>query len=263
MNRDEAFEQLYRRYYRRVMRYLVDAFRLSRDDADDVAQDAFLRVFAVADQYRGESEWSFVKTVATRVVLNRVRASHTLKRGSSSLHRPVTDADLPSNAPDEPAPQEKLFAAGEAAAQLYKAIEHLSPASRAVLLLQLSEFDVAEIAHSLGVDEATVKTRLQTARKQLRDMLRETELSHPLEVSSLREEVVPHYARQKLIATSALPDAASTEQALSLLIEQTDALITQHQYLQRQFDEYAVMLTRHLDIIAVAEVTRAWPEAQP
>jgi len=262
MNRDEVFEHLYRHYYRRVMRYLVEVFRLSRDDADDVAQDVFLRVFAVGDQYRGESEWSFLQTVATRVVLNRVRASHTLKRGSYAPHRPVTEADLPSNTSDEPAPQEKLFAAGEAAARLYEAMEHLSPPSRAVLLLQLSEFDTKEIAHSLGVDETTVKMRLHDARKRLRDVLSQTELLRPLELSSLREEVVSHYARQKLIATSALPDAVSTEQALTALIERTDALIAQHEYLQRQFDEYAVMLTRHLDIIAVAEVTRSRLGAQ-
>ncbi|HYI11001.1 MAG TPA: sigma factor [Thermoanaerobaculia bacterium] len=74
MDRDAVFEGLYRRFYARLIGYLSHSFRLSRDEAADVAQDAFLRVFESLDQYRGEAKWAFVQSVAKSVALNKIRA---------------------------------------------------------------------------------------------------------------------------------------------------------------------------------------------
>ena len=54
-HQDERFSDLYDRYYRRVVAFLV-RFGVAPDDASDLAQDVFVRVYEHMDDYRGDAQ---------------------------------------------------------------------------------------------------------------------------------------------------------------------------------------------------------------
>ena len=246
MNQDERFEILYRRYYARVVRYLVANFRFDQEAAADITQDVFLRVLAVPERHWSNGEWRFIETVTRNLVLNRWRDANAKKRGGGISVRPIKSADQVTNTPDKPSPQEQAFAVGEMAVQLYAAIDKLPPEHRAVLFLQLSDFTFVEIAQALGIALPIVKARLWDARARLRELLGGEEMGPELIASVADSAVVPFFARQKLSASSFVPETASSEEAIQELLERTEALAAQQQHLSRQLDEYEVMLTRHL-----------------
>ncbi|HXH40550.1 MAG TPA: RNA polymerase sigma factor [Thermoanaerobaculia bacterium] len=250
MNQDDRFEMLYRRYYTHVVRYLVDDQGVTRGAAHDVAQDVFLRVYALADEYSHDQEWEFIKTIASRVAMNRVRDERV--RGNLSIEREPVPSDRVTNTPDEPAQQETAFASGEVLTRLYAAINKLSNAHRSTLLLWLSEFTFAEIARTLQISEVTVKSRLHAGRQQLRKLLTEQTFSPQLLASADQPELVPAYAQQKLTQSSTLDSTLPLHEAASQLVERVEALAAQQQHLSRQIDEYEEMLRRHLAIVSVA-----------
>lgn len=254
MDQDDRFEALYRRYYPRVVEYLVAVQGITREEARDVAQDAFLRMLAIADQYSLDQEWTFVRTIAARVAMNRVRDKRAQSRGV--VEREVTPADRISNLPGESAPQEKAFATAEATARLYAAISALPASHRTTLLLWLSDLTFEEIAQALRLSLSAVKSRLHAARRELRGLLSGDVPSSHLAASAERSDLVPAYARQKLVEASALASAIPVDQAVSQLTERVDALVVQQQQLSRQIDEYDEMLRRHLATVTTVEAAQ-------
>jgi len=254
MNQDDRFEALYRRYYPRVVEYLTTVQGITREEAHDVAQDAFLRMLAIADEYPPGQEWTFVRTIAARVAMNRVRYWNAQSRGF--VEREVTPADRITNVPGEFAPQETAFATAEATARLYAAINELSASHRTTLLLWLSDLTFEEIAQALRLSLSAVKSRLNAARRELRGLFSgETPSSH-LAASAERSGLVPAYARQKFVEASALASAIPVDQAVSQLTERVDALVVQQQQLSRQIDEYDELLRRHLATVTTVEAAQ-------
>src|SRR6266849_3615435 len=91
MSKDEEFKSLYQRYYWRVVRFYERTFRQTQEDAQDLAQEAFLRFYEAIDEYRGDAEWAFFETIARRVAYNRIRSLHTAKRSGNTV--PIDDAN--------------------------------------------------------------------------------------------------------------------------------------------------------------------------
>jgi RNA polymerase sigma factor (sigma-70 family) len=251
MNQDERFEGLYRQYYSRVLHFLIKNFRFARDDASDIAQDIFLRVFAVADQYPEDREWHFIETIARNVVMNRLRDLHTTRRTDISTWL-IELTDSVTNAPNEPPPQEKAVAAAELSTQLYEAINALPAELRTALFLQLSEFTFVEIAQALRVTLPAVKARLNAARRRLRELLPRDQIARDLVASADYTNVVPLFARQKLSTASSVSSTASLEDATRGLLDKAEALAAQQQHLSRQMDEYERMLARYQGTITNA-----------
>src|SRR4030095_9386988 len=98
----------------------------------------FLRIYRSLDQYRGEAEWSFVKTTATRVVLGRLRSQRTFKRSGSVTAIDAEVANLSTVAPGGAGSQEEDLEASEMRVRLHAAINELRPTLRAVLLLWMN-----------------------------------------------------------------------------------------------------------------------------
>src|SRR4029079_10437444 len=133
MDRD-AFESVYQRFYPRVVAYLSRSFHLSYDDASDLAQDVFIRVYDSVDRYQGESSWTYLAQVAKLVALNRIRAQNALKRNASAVVIDAEAARLVSGIHATAAPDEQI-ATRELSEQLRLAIDALPAATRSVLLL--------------------------------------------------------------------------------------------------------------------------------
>jgi RNA polymerase sigma factor (sigma-70 family) len=168
---DERFEALYRKYYARVYR-MFRSFGIADDEAQDLAQETYKRIYETFAQYRGEAEWAFIETTARNVLLNWVRARKTAKRNADTV-----DIDDPSFTHDPPAPPEPDYAERQEAAmrraRLWSAIAELPDGQRQCIELWLGDTKYEAIARLLGVTVDAVKSRLRDARKTLRERLGE------------------------------------------------------------------------------------------
>lgn len=170
---NELFRSLYQKYYRRMIRMYVYAFRLSEEDAEELAQDAFTRFYEAMEDYRGEAEWAFLETIARRVAFNRIRSRGTLMRGAETV-----DIDDPRAFTEPAAPAEPDYAERQLddmrRRQLHAAIDQLSPGQRRCLQLSLEGFKYEEIARTLNITLDAVRSRLRDAKRELRTRLGDT-----------------------------------------------------------------------------------------
>jgi RNA polymerase sigma-70 factor (ECF subfamily) len=130
----------------------------SPSDAEEVAQDAFVRVWTALPGFRGESTFA---TWLYRIVARRAFDRAQVLKNRRSRERP--DEQLPEHA--APARDDDTLRA----AKLQELIAGLTPAQRvAVTLYYYEGRSVEEVANVLGMPENTVKTHLLRARAALR-----------------------------------------------------------------------------------------------
>lgn len=169
ISRDERFESLYRRHYARVWRY-YRACRVPDDEAHDLAQDAFKRLYERMNQVRGEDEWPFLQAIARSVLLNKLRDQKTAKR-----HTKIVEIDSPDFTHELPAPEGPDYAERQHEAlrrrNLHDAVAALPDGQRQCLSLWLAGFKYDEIGRTLRITVDAVKSRLRDAKKQLRARL--------------------------------------------------------------------------------------------
>jgi len=167
---DERFEAIYRKFYARVYRYFQRECGIADDEAHDLAQDTFKRIYVTFSKYRGEAEWGFIQKTAKNVVLNWLRARTTQKRSATMIH--IDDPELLF---DPPAPEEPDLAEREHAEQrrreLVRAVSELPEAQRESLRLSILGFKYTEIAKALNTSVDAVKSRLRDAKRYLRTRL--------------------------------------------------------------------------------------------
>ena len=167
-----AFNELVSKYEKQVYNF---AYRLTGnyDDASDVAQDAFLRVFSAIGSFRGDASFStWLFRITTNVFLDERKKKkahpHTsldehLELGESSVARQIED---PS-----PTPQE-ITEDAERAKLLQGAIDGLPEYQRAMVVLYHSQQkSYEEIAEIMDLPIGTVKSRLNRARLALKEKL--------------------------------------------------------------------------------------------
>ena len=160
-----AFEELVELTHRRV--YSL-AFRLTGDrtEAEDVAQEAYLRMFRGLAGFREEARF---ETWMHRIVTN-CAISMLKRRGrfGDVLVEPETTEDVA--VPDTTAP---MLAERDS---LSRALAELPEGQRIVVLLKdVYGLSCKEIGEEVGIEEGAVKVRLHRARKRLRELLDEPE----------------------------------------------------------------------------------------
>ncbi len=161
-----AFEALVRRYERPVIHFCLRMVQ-SREDAEDIAQESFVRVYRSLGRLRPKAQFAtFLFTVVRNYTLNYLRNG---RKHTGPGRQPLEDDTARAAAHEGPLQQAQ---AGEAAALLDQALERLTPEHREVLVLrELQGMDYATIAKVAGCRIGTVKSRLARAREQLRDKL--------------------------------------------------------------------------------------------
>ena len=171
-----AFEELMRRYDRRVYSLALRILR-HEQDAEDVTQQTFLSVVENLSGFRGDSSFAtWLMRIATYAAFKVIRKRKGLD--TVSLEETTEEKDGYDKVPhpeyiadwrDSP---EKLVARNEAKELLEKALEKLDEKHRMVFLLRDVEgLSVQETAEALGLSVANVKVRLLRARLQLREIL--------------------------------------------------------------------------------------------
>jgi RNA polymerase sigma-70 factor (ECF subfamily) len=167
----DRFNALYAKYYRRIIYFYVRAFRLPEEDAEELAQDTFLKFFEAMDEYRGEAEWAFLETIARNVAFNRLRALHTAKRSAKTIN--IDDPEFGRQEPAAPPEPDYADRQQEALRKklLNDAIAHLPAGQRQCIQLWLEDFSYVEIGKALRVSLDAVRSRLRDAKRLLRERL--------------------------------------------------------------------------------------------
>jgi len=158
-----AFEELVTTYQHRIFGVALRMLG-SRAEAEDVAQETFLRAHRALGEFRGEARLgTWLYAIASRLCLNRLAsAERRYVRGDE-------DAMLRFPAEGDAA---IALERTEVAAALHDAIAALPEDRRLVVILRdLEGLSYEEIAEALGVELNTVRTRLHRARLDLKAKL--------------------------------------------------------------------------------------------
>ena len=177
----EAVEALVRRYQKMVFTtaYQFSGFQL--DDAQDAAQEAFLKVFRRIRQFEGRSSFS---TWLYRIVVNtclyegrrKKRWQKIVMPWRFSNKRDGEDSTTLENRPDssQNADPTSILRGREFGKDVAKALEGLSDKQRMIFQLKaFQEMSIPEIAEVTGLAEGTVKSHLFRATQALRRRLGE------------------------------------------------------------------------------------------
>ena len=161
-----AYSVLVRRYQDRLFTALVH-IASSRDEAEDVAQEAFIQAFLkLASFERQSSFYTWLYRIAFNTAISRKRR----KRVESSIEQ-AKDAvgDEPADRGERP---DGRLLREERAELIQRALGELSEEHRAILVLREMEgCDYEEIAKILDLPVGTVRSRLHRARLQLKEQL--------------------------------------------------------------------------------------------
>ena len=158
-----AFTEIVRRYQRAIYRV---AYGLTRraEDADDLAQEAFVRAYRAIGTFRvGEPLYPWLSRITVNLGYSLFR--HRKRRPEAELD-PLLEAGHEWAGDDDPVAD---LEGREQAAMLRASFAELSPEHQAILVLRIVEnqsYD--EIAHSLNVPIGTVMSRLSRARADLK-----------------------------------------------------------------------------------------------
>jgi RNA polymerase sigma-70 factor, ECF subfamily len=145
-----------------------------RDEALDLSQEVFLRVFRTIHRFRGQSS---LRTWIYRIAVNQARNRHRFWRRRHRADQVSLDQHVAAHGEFQSGGEltpDRMLAQKQLAERLNHALEHLPFDQRtAIILREIDGLSYEEIAFSLGVAIGTVKSRLTRARQALRLELRE------------------------------------------------------------------------------------------
>lgn len=169
-----AFSELVERFQHRlvaVMHHLVG----SAEEAEDLAQEVFLRVFRTRKKYTPKAKFStWLFTIANNLALNALR---------DRQRRPVVPLEVRESGPLGPRPAENLAPTRdeppshnlhqqELAEVIRRALDGLNERQRmAIVLNKFEDMNYADIAEVMGLSAKAVKSLLSRARGKLREAL--------------------------------------------------------------------------------------------
>jgi len=166
----QLFHELIRPYERSVYRMALSLLK-NEAEAEDAAQEAFLKAYRNLARFRSEARFS---TWLITIVLNEARSR--LRRSQSALTDSIDDGREDPVAPAQltdwrEIPSQSLERS-EIRTLLRRALLALPLAYREVFILrELEERSVDETAEALGITQASVKMRLHRARLKLQKQL--------------------------------------------------------------------------------------------
>jgi RNA polymerase sigma-70 factor (ECF subfamily) len=167
-----AFEQLVSRYDRKLFRIALRILRNS-EDAQDVVQETFIKVFQNIQQFKAHSRFS---TWLHRIVVNQSLMEVRKRRRKSPPENSFLDAEeedqLPLELSDWRPNPEQQFSESELRDLLTRLLQELRPALRVVFIMHdIERQQLQEVADVLDLTLSAAKTRSLRARSYLREQL--------------------------------------------------------------------------------------------
>jgi len=174
-----AWEEIVQRYNRRIYN-ICYRFAGSPDDAQDLTQDVFIKMYRTLNSYDVErgAFMTWVTTITRNLLVDHFRKSKQDRMTDSLDSAPSEHEDampLSEQIPDKTAPPDSRVHNRETRETIHRALQKLSPDLReAVILRDLQDMDYREIATILKVPEGTVKSRINRGRAELARLLQRT-----------------------------------------------------------------------------------------
>jgi RNA polymerase sigma-70 factor (ECF subfamily) len=167
---EAAFRVIVERYEPRVAATVVGMLGPG-DEAEDVGQETFIRLYRSLDRFRGDAS---LGTYLTRIAINRSLTA--LRRRRRWTSRFVRKDDGERELPDAAGDLRTEIDREDDARRVHRAIDRLSPDHRAVVVLRMIDgCSTREAAAILGVPPGTVMSRLARALGRLESELKEFE----------------------------------------------------------------------------------------
>jgi RNA polymerase sigma-70 factor, ECF subfamily len=174
-----AWEEIVQKYHRRIYN-ICYRFAGSGDDAEDLTQEVFIKMYRTLNSYdvdRG-AFMTWVTTITRNLLVDHFRKTKQ-ERMTDSLDTVSSDHEdampLSEQIPDRGPSQDSRVQSRETGETVHQALQRLSPELReAVILRDLQDMDYREIATVLRVPEGTVKSRINRGRAELARLLQRT-----------------------------------------------------------------------------------------
>jgi RNA polymerase sigma-70 factor (ECF subfamily) len=173
----DAYSCLFQRYYRKVFSMALGRLR-NREDAQDVVQDAFIKVYRYIGSFKGNSSfYTWLYRITANLCIDKLR-QHTrdqkvefvegkklrqaVERGGGMMGRGSIDGDNPAKMADR----------REVMAKLEEAILELPDYHRDVILMrEVGGMSYSEMAKAMKVSKGTIMSRLFHARRKVKEKL--------------------------------------------------------------------------------------------
>jgi RNA polymerase sigma-70 factor (ECF subfamily) len=167
-----AFEQLVKRYDRRLLRISQTVTR-NKEDSEDAVQEALLKAFQNLADFREDCQFStWLIRITVNQSLMKLRKHRTHKEVSLDEDFQADGEALPLDVPDRAPNPEQLCWASELRDVLVRTVEELRPILRTVFVLRdVDGLSIEQTAQVLNLSQAAVKARSWRVRLHLRERL--------------------------------------------------------------------------------------------
>jgi RNA polymerase sigma-70 factor (ECF subfamily) len=171
-----AWEEIVQRYNRRIYN-ICYRFSGSADDAQDLTQDVFIKMYRTLGSYDIErgAFMTWLTTMTRNLLVDHFRKTKQ-DRLTDSMDATASEHEdsmpLSEQIPDKGPPPDTKVQSLETGEVVHEALQKLSPELReAVILRDLQDMDYRDIAAVLRVPEGTVKSRINRGRAELARLL--------------------------------------------------------------------------------------------
>lgn len=170
----KAIEELVSFYEKRVFNF---AFRIcgNYDQANDVAQEAFIRIINSAKTFRGESSFStWIYRIVKNVYLDEIKKSKSHRLTSLDDYVELEESSVSREIKDDKPSPDEIVQKNEQSKTIQRAISALPENQRMIIsLYHLQNQSYEEISAVLDLPVGTVKSRLSRARLALAEILKD------------------------------------------------------------------------------------------
>jgi len=171
-----AWEEIVQKYHRRIYN-ICYRFAGSANDAEDLTQEVFIKMYRTLNTYDVErgAFMTWVTTMTRNLLVDHFRKTKNERITDSLEATPSEHEDampLSERIPDQGPTPDAGVQSREISEAVHQALQKLSPELReAVILRDLQDMDYREIATVLRVPEGTVKSRINRGRAELARLL--------------------------------------------------------------------------------------------
>jgi len=168
-----AFDELVRRYSSRMINVAYQVLG-NREQAEDVAQETFLRAYKSAARYRQISKFStWLYTIALNLCRNELRRRKFKTYSLEGMAERDEESKVRIDIPDEKTQPDRDMERKEAGMLVRQAVEKLPEKFKTPLVLRdIQELTYEEISEILDLPEGTVKSRINRGRLRVKEILR-------------------------------------------------------------------------------------------
>jgi len=163
----DALREIFDRYHKKVYRIAYGVVR-SREEALDVVQEVFIKLFRTIRNFKGESRFY---TYLYRMAMNSAIDHARKMKKTSAISIEEEGFPLPDTPEGRP---DRVLLHKELEGKVKEALEKLPKDQRAAILFREVEgLSYEEIAEAMGCSIGTVMSRLHYGRKRMQDMLKD------------------------------------------------------------------------------------------